>query len=198
MSVMALAESHPELFGPRVKAVALLSTAPGRLGELTFGLPAVVGTVARRVIPHAVPVLGKRAALVDHGRRVGGDIAFLATRQLAFGSNVSPSVVEFMEQMVAGTPFDVIADFYADFKNHDKLAALTTLDGLPTLVLCGERDKITPADHSRSIVDSLPGAELVIVPATGHMVMLERPAVLTAHLRVLMSRATRAADAQPA
>ena len=38
---------------------------------------------------------------------------------------------------------------------------------------------MTPADHSREMVDRVPGAELVILPEAGHLVMLEHHDVVT-------------------
>lgn len=46
---------------------------------------------------------------------------------------------------------------------------------LPTLVICGAEDKMTPMRLSQHLVDSITGAQLEIVPEAGHMVMLEKP-----------------------
>ena len=45
----------------------------------------------------------------------------------------------------------------------------------PTLIMSGDRDTIR-TDHSLLIADSIPGAQLCIVPGTTHMLMFERPA----------------------
>jgi pimeloyl-ACP methyl ester carboxylesterase len=50
---------------------------------------------------------------------------------------------------------------------------------------------MTPADHSRAMVEHVPGAELVILPDAGHLLMLEHHDVLTDHLRDLVERALR-------
>ena len=65
------------------------------------------------------------------------------------------------------------------------------LNGVETLILGGEQDLMTPADHSREIAEQVPGAELVILPEAGHMVMLEHHDVVTDHLRDLVERALR-------
>jgi pimeloyl-ACP methyl ester carboxylesterase len=108
---------------------------------------------------------------------------------------VPPSVVRFVARMHEQTPLDVLAELLPAFDSHDKLAALDVLNGVETLVLCGEQDLVTPADHSREMVDSVPGAELVILPEAGHMVMLEHHDVVTEHLRDLVERALRSAAA---
>ncbi|MCW2606469.1 MAG: hydrolase or acyltransferase (alpha/beta hydrolase superfamily)-like protein [Frankiales bacterium] len=192
MTVMALADRAPELFGTRVTGVALLSTSTGRLAELTLGLPAVAEPVAKRVLPWLTRGLTRRAALLEHGRRLGSDLAFLVARRGAFGTtDVSPSLVEFVEKMAANTPVDVMAEFFDTFAGHDKLQALQVLRGIPVLVLVGSRDRLTPVAHSCAIADALPEAELVVVEGCGHMVNLERPSVVDLHLRTLVSRAAR-------
>src|SRR5262249_27360841 len=68
---------------------------------------------------------------------------------------------------------------------------LPVLRDLPVLVLVGDRDLITPPDHSRAIAAELPDAELVVLENAGHMVMLERAALATLHLRTFLHRAHR-------
>ncbi len=190
MTIMALADQRPDLFGPRVVGVALLGTSAGRLAELTFGLPAAVAPVSRRALPFLTRGLRTTPAVFERTRRLGTDLAFLIARRLAFGStDVSPSVVEFVEKMTADCPVDVIGEFYDTFVNHDKLAALEALRGLPVLVLVGSKDVVTPQAHSRAIAEALPDAQLVVVEGAGHMVALERPSLVTTHLRALLHRA---------
>ncbi len=63
-----------------------------------------------------------------------------------------------------------------------QLAALT----VPTLVMAGEHDTVA-RDHTESIADAVPGAGLMIVPGTTHMLVRERPDLVAgavlAHLR---------------
>jgi pimeloyl-ACP methyl ester carboxylesterase len=93
--------------------------------------------------------------------------------------------------MTAGTKIDVIAEFYDTFTTHDKVAALDVLRGVATLVLVGDKDRITPRDHSELIADLLDDAdaEMVVVQGAGHMVPLEQPALVNQHLRALLRRA---------
>lgn len=196
MTIMALADQHPELFGPRVVGVALIGTSTGKMASVTFGLPAVFSGVNRAVLPWLTRGMRGRPAVFERGRRLGTDLAFVATRRAAFGgSDVPPSLVEFVETMTARTRVDVIAEFYDTFVDHDKLAALGVLSDVETLVLVGSRDVITPVDHSRTIAAELPSAQLVVVEGAGHMVMLERAPLVTLHLRALVRRAGRAASA---
>jgi len=85
----------------------------------------------------------------------------------------------------------VVAEFYPAICLHDKLAALAALEGVPTLVLTGTKDLLTPPGHSAAIAEALPGAELVLIPDAGHLVMLERPDLVNTHLAALLERAAQ-------
>jgi len=189
MTMMSLAQERPELFGSRVVGAALVATSPGRLAELTFGLPSGLRHVTRAVLPVLTRGIQRRPAPFERGRRLGSDLAFLVARRTAFGDpGTSPALVQLVEQMAANTPLDVMAEFYDTLSTHDKLEALAVLRQVETLVLVGSEDVVTPPDHSRAMSELLPDATLVVVEGAGHMVQLERPDLVTAELRSLVGR----------
>ena len=189
MTILALADSHPELFGDRIVGVALLSTAAGAFAEGILGIPGIIGRAIRPVAPGAIRAANRQAHVLEQGRRAGSDVAFMLTRRFSFGANPPPSLVAFMEHMIAATSVEVMTEFFDTFLTHDKLDALKVLDPVPTVIICGDKDMLTPAKNSHAMADSLPNAELVVVPGAGHMVMLERPAVVDGALRRLLARA---------
>ena len=189
MTVMALADQCPDLFGERIRAVGLVSTSPGRLADVTLGVPSAAGRLLRRAVPALFDQLARRPELVERTRRVGSDLELLLTRRYSFASDVPTALVEFVSDMISTTPIETVAEFYPAFSAHDKLAALPVLDGIPTVVIVGEGDVLTPPSHSADIAAAVPSAELVTVPAAGHLVMLEHPATVSAHLRELVERA---------
>jgi pimeloyl-ACP methyl ester carboxylesterase len=195
MTVLALADQAPQLFATRVVGVALLGTAAGAFAETVFGIPGVVGRALRPVAPGVIRMANRRAALLESGRRTGSDVAYLLTRRFAFGGDVPPSLVDFMERMVAHTPVEVMTEFFDTFLSHDKLAALGVLRDVETLILCGDKDMLTPPRNSQVMADALPDAELVLVPGAGHMAILERPAVVNSALLSLLDRASERASA---
>ncbi len=52
----------------------------------------------------------------------------------------------------------------------------------PTLVLCGDKDLLTPALLSEEIASLVPGAELHLLPRCGHMLTMEQPEEVNAVL----------------
>lgn len=58
---------------------------------------------------------------------------------------------------------------------------------VPTLVLVGEGDELTPPALSQEIAAGIPGARLVTVPDCGHLSTVEQPAAVNAALTQWMS-----------
>jgi len=46
---------------------------------------------------------------------------------------------------------------------------------VPTLIICGDRDRSTAPKHSYALYEAIPNAELCIVPGCAHNVHLEKP-----------------------
>ncbi|GHB07575.1 alpha/beta fold hydrolase [Streptomyces chryseus] len=189
MTVMALADQYPELIRERVVGAVFVGTSSGNLGEVNFGLPVAGVNAVRRVLPRVLRALGTQAEIVERGRRATADLFAGLIKRYSFGSrDVDPAVARFAERLIEGTPIDVVAEFYPAFTDHDKAEALEIFAEVPVLVLAGDKDLVTPSEHSEGIARLLPDAELVIVPDAGHLVMLEHPEVVTDRLADLLAR----------
>ncbi|OHV41947.1 MULTISPECIES: alpha/beta fold hydrolase [Pseudofrankia] len=190
MTILGLAERHPEFFDDRVIAVALLSTSAGDLARVTFGLPAGVTAAVRRVLPGLAVGMRHTPSLFERARLRGSDLAYSITRRVGFGTtDVPPSVVEFLEGEIAGTPISVIGSFLPTLLSHDKLAAAAVLRHVPTLLMVGDHDLMTPLPHSRTLAEALPEAELAVEEGAGHALPLERPDAVNERIRALIARA---------
>jgi pimeloyl-ACP methyl ester carboxylesterase len=189
MTIMGLAALRPELFGPKVVGVALLATSSGQLAELTFGLPELLTRVRAAVFPVAAWTMRRRPALAERTRRVAAELVSLVTRSLSFASaDVDPALSRYVDSMIAGTPVDVIAEFYPALAGMDEIGSLEPLRAVPTLVLTGDKDKMIPMKHSDLIVERLPDAQYVVIPDAGHLVLLEKPDEVTEALTALIRR----------
>jgi pimeloyl-ACP methyl ester carboxylesterase len=190
MSIIAFAERHPELFAQRVKGVALVSTTAGGLKpHRTLGrwLPDRVGQV---MAPRLIAALARAPELVDSARRPGSNIGFLVADMFAFGSKDVPvAEVEFLDEMLAGTSFDVLAEFFPSFSQLDKFEHLALFLDVPTTIICGTKDKLTSIGHSRKMAQQMPDATLVECEGAGHMVVFEARDQVNAALEDLVTRA---------
>lgn len=189
MTVLAYAEQHPEDFGPRVRGVALIATSAGGLTtDVVLGLPPALSRGLWRMTPGVVNGLMRQKEFVEWTRQMGSDLGLVVTRHYSFGSPVTPDLAEFVHDMIWATPVEVLSDFLPTLDTHDKHAALRALSRVETAVMVGEKDLMTPPSHSEAIVDDLPGVELVRIPDSGHMVMMERFPDVNDQLRALVAR----------
>lgn len=188
MALITLAGLRPNLFTERVAGVGLISTAA----------TARSGAPLHRSLVSSSSVLLRLAGIaanryptwIERGRSSSRDAVWLLTRTLGFaGRNVPGDLVDYLDEMISGTPLDVITDFLPALISLDRSTALPVLETLPVVVICGDADRQTPVDRSRAIAEALPDAELVIIPGAGHMAILEAPDVVNDALRRLFRRA---------
>ena len=193
MTIMHLALTRPELFGTRVQGVALFSTAAGEMADYSpiRGLP---GRAFGRIVQPTMAALNRIPEVVERGRTAGSDLSFVFTKKGSYGSDVPPSYVEFMNQMLGQTPMSVISDFYPAFAELDEYDAFNVLATVETAVIGGEDDAITPIKHTDKIIELLPGADVRRLPDCGHMGIIEHHEIFNEVLADLITRARRHLD----
>ncbi|MCG8923747.1 alpha/beta fold hydrolase [Lentzea sp. CC55] len=166
MTIMALAEQWPELFS-RVSGVALIATSCGDLPPL------------RAVERLAGKWLLKRSK-VGFGRVIAPGL------RVTFGRRPRWADVRAAAAMAGNTSCEAFVGIREELTLHQRREALSVLSDIPTVVMAGAWDVLTPLRHSRVLADSLPSAEFVIYPKTGHMLPLERPEDVARRIAALM------------
>ncbi|MCA1711790.1 MAG: alpha/beta hydrolase [Actinobacteria bacterium] len=182
MTIMALAEHAPELFGERVVGVAFVATSSGQLDEVTWGLPPSLARLVKSVLPR-LNEKALRDQLKGKARRTSPGEA-----RLIFPKAADPALVREALDVQRQTRAETVAWFLPTFSRHDRLEVLKALEGLPVVVLVGDRDLLCPLPHSQALVGALPDAELVVYPGVGHMVQMERRAGVSRQLLHLLDR----------
>jgi 3-oxoadipate enol-lactonase len=92
--------------------------------------------------------------------------------------------VERVRGMMSSTPVPGLVGALAAMRDRpDSTPLLAELAGLPTLILVGEEDELTPPEVARAMADRIPGARLVTVPGSGHLPPVERPVETTRALQ---------------
>lgn len=169
MTLMALAERHPALVA-RAAGIALVATASGGLAEKPFGLAPRQAAVMRRVEHH---VYGTRRWA---SRSSLGSPRLLAPgmRWLLLGPRAGAEARRITTETVAACRPLTVSGFRPTLEAHERDAALAAFAGIPTVVLVGDRDRLTPVKAARRIADALPSARFSIFPDAGHMLPLER------------------------
>ena len=103
----------------------------------------------------------------------------------------SPALVGQVEVMLRRAPASgVIGAARAMIARVDSTPTLGTIT-VPTLVLVGDEDTLTPVTDAIALAAAIPGARLVTVPGAGHLAPLEQPAVVNAAIAEFLDVAVR-------
>lgn len=92
-------------------------------------------------------------------------------------------VVERLQTMIANTPRESIAAaLYGMAERPDSTPLLSQIK-VPTLVICGGEDILTPPAVMRAMSERIPDSRYVEVPQAGHMAPMEDPVAVNAAIR---------------
>jgi pimeloyl-ACP methyl ester carboxylesterase len=182
MSIAAWAAS--EKIGARVGAAALINTGLSNL----IGGALVLGELGSRLAPAWVSrtLLGSGRPLLP----VSTPVSLAVARHVAFGPDASAGTIAFYERMLMSTDAGVRGAVGITLSGLDVLEAAARIT-VPTIVIAGDRDRLTPAVHSERIARALPSLSgLTVLDRTGHMSPLERPDEVADALRELLAGRT--------
>ncbi|MDX6326805.1 MAG: hypothetical protein QOK15_3159 [Nocardioidaceae bacterium] len=197
MSIVALAEQHPELFGDRVVGLGLVSTTAG--GQRTHKILSryIPDAIGRRVVEQGLLVAAERDRILEVARRNGGVLALRVIEEFAFGDKPVPrEYVAFLDSMISATPLKVLVEFIPQFDALDKFHVVESFAHVPTVIVCGTKDKLTSIGHARKLSSRLPRARLVELEGGGHMSIFEFKDEVNDCLEQLFAQADGQADAQ--
>lgn len=164
MGIQAFACAHPEAVRQRVAGLVLVGTSAHALRPWRS-----LERIPERLLDGGDPWFDRVMLHDDYG--------YLMTR-LGLGRRPLPSHVELVRQMVLGCPIETRRGAIRAIVTYDVRRALGDV-GVPTLVVCGTRDLLTPPGAARRIVEALPNAALRLLPGAGHMPMLEQADAVT-------------------
>lgn len=105
----------------------------------------------------------------------GSEEAMDRIHSWAYSSEAPERLIELARERMADVPLEV---YHNDFLACDRFDILHEVGNirLPTLVICGSEDQLTPVKYSQFLADEIPDARLKLIESAGHMVMLEKPA----------------------
>lgn len=190
MTIMCLAAARPELFGDRVRGVALVSTSAGDLNPEPRNR---AERIRQRLTPGALTLALAGARAIERVRRLlppGHPRHQKLVRDLLYGADATDDMVLAGAQIMHATTVRAFTSFLPALGDHDKLQELAALARVPAEILVGDSDKLTPSWHSRRLADVLPDAALQVVARTGHMLTAERPRLVTDAIERLLGAAT--------
>ena len=158
-------------------ALQIAASAPERVSGLVL--------CDTRAEPDANENKAKRAAAIDFVRKNGVD-AFL-TPFLKDAVHNQAAMAMLRGVAAKSSPEAVMAALAALAARPDQVPGLSKIT-VPTSVLVGSQDKITPLPHSETIRSRIPGAELHVIPDAGHFSNAENPAAYNERLVSFLKR----------
>ena len=183
MGGMALARfcaDHHDVLRERVGALMFLATSAA-----SMALPGLAGG--------AVGAANLVAGLMTDGTsmRYGwrdNDLSAVLIRRV-FGKRVTSTAIDEVRRMLSEVDPRTAAEAGAAIATHDVRTALRHVD-VPTSVVVGTDDHLTPVAHARIVADEVTDAELHVLDEIGHQVMQEDPVALVTLIDELAARSS--------
>jgi 3-oxoadipate enol-lactonase len=90
-----------------------------------------------------------------------------------------PQVLEQVREMARRTPVPGMVGALTAMRDRpDSTPHLAAID-VPTLVVVGEEDELTPPPMARAMTSAIPSAAMTTIPGAGHLAPLEAPTAVT-------------------
>jgi pimeloyl-ACP methyl ester carboxylesterase len=93
-----------------------------------------------------------------------------------------PAVVTVLRRVVSNTPPAAIAAAQRGLAARPDMINFLPQINVPTLVIVGDQDAISPLAEMKAIAAAIPNAEFVVIPDSGHMTTMENPEAVNAAL----------------
>jgi pimeloyl-ACP methyl ester carboxylesterase len=140
---------------------------------------------------------GRELAMAD--AREGG-APLIAEQMLPklLAKSAPHALAEEVRAMMSCAPVPGILGALAAMRDRpDSTDMLAGLKGLPTLVVVGAEDVLTPPREAEGMAKAIPGAKLAMIPDAGHLAPLEQPEAFNRHLAVLLSGVPESRPPEP-
>jgi pimeloyl-ACP methyl ester carboxylesterase len=194
MAIMEYAAGHPEHFAARVAGLLFVSTSAEGTTHTAYGLTPPLAMLLRAGEVLGAGVLARSGTWRPHRPLVPA--LRPALRWLLFGDACDEAAMRLTMKVVGRTSLRSIGGFRTSIGTQQRLDTLAELGSMPSAVLVGDRDRLTPTACAEAIAGALPGTELTVCPGAGHMLPLERPAEVSAALVAIVEQAHLAASAK--
>lgn len=119
-----------------------------------------------------------RAELGERVRRGGSAVAAeeLIPKLLGETSQAKrPELADHVKELIRANPAAGICDSLAGIAARANSTATLREIAVPTLVLCGDEDRLTPPQEARELAEAIRGARLELISGAGHLASLESP-----------------------
>ena len=139
---------------------------------LGFGKGALVGRTTRALWQRLPAQLLRQGAYLTGGARRG---------------DCPPEVLDAVFEHARELDPRVVGQVAASYFEHSADDVLPDVR-VPTLIIAGDKDQLTPVTAAERMRDRIPGAELVVFPGHSHLVLVEKPGEVHAVIERFLAR----------
>ncbi len=178
---------------------AILSQLPPPAGLAGFSMGGYVSMAFMKRDPASVRALAlvdTRAGADDEVGKAGREEAIASVRSggaaaiaegmiarlLAPGSAQNASLVERLRRIILRQKPETLESDLAAMRDRPDSTDFLARIAIPTIVLAGEHDAISPPAECQAMAAAIPGARFLSIPAAGHLTPMERPGAVAAAL----------------
>lgn len=189
--------------------VALIEASPAPVGLAGFSMGGYAALALLKQRPGAIGALAlvdSRAGADDDAGRARRDQAIAAVRSqgavaaadamlphlLSEGARARADVVERVRRTILRQKPETLESDLEAMRDREDHTSLLHEIRVPTLVLAGELDTITPPGPAREMAAAIPGGRFVEIPGSGHATPIERPKAVAAALGEFFRESLRA------
>lgn len=186
-------------------ADAVLAAAPERFALAGLSMGGYVSLEVMRRAPERVIKLAllDTAAIADDADKRKNRLELIKLAETGKFKGVTPRLLPLFlhpdrltDDALTGAVMEMAGRVGKDAFLRQQKAILGRIDSrphlagirVPTLVLCGRQDGLTPLERHEEMAAAIPGARLSVIENCGHLATMERPVAATAMLRDWLNR----------
>ncbi len=186
-------------------AEAVLADAPERFALAGLSMGGYVSLEVMRQAPQRVTKLAllDTAAVADDAAKRKNRLELIKLAETGKFKGVTPRLLPLFlhpdrltDEALTGAVMDMAGRVGKDAFLRQQKAILSRVDSrphlaaiqVPTLLLCGRQDGLTPLERHEEMAAAIPGARLSVIEDCGHLATMEQPVAATAMLRDWLTR----------
>ncbi|MFN8435153.1 MAG: alpha/beta hydrolase [Anaerolineales bacterium] len=166
----------------QIASAVMIGLSMGSGIALSFALKYPYKVSALVVMGGGAKLRVAQSTLENVGKPENFETTVETINRACFSRYASNELVELSKKSMLSTGPAILLSDYLACNQFDVTAQLNQIQ-IPTLLLCGMEDVMTPPKHSQYLKDHLPNAQLYLLEKTGHMLTLEQPELVSKILR---------------
>jgi pimeloyl-ACP methyl ester carboxylesterase len=95
---------------------------------------------------------------------------------------INPELTETVKSIILGTPVQTITETLEALATREDTCGILHTIKVPTLIICGSEDKLTPPPLSEFMHSNINNSRLEIIEKAGHLSNLENPKLFNKYL----------------